>query len=132
MVETAEVLLKTGLVGDHHANVGKSERQVTLIQAEHFPVIASMACLAEVGPEMTRRNLVVRGINLWALHDRTFSVGDVVLKGTGPCDPCSRMETALGPGGFNAMRGHGGITAVVVQAGEIAIGDAVRVAAVDE
>ena len=125
VVDTAEVRLKTGLDGDRHAASGRgSKREVTLIQAEHFAALSAFAG-REVGPELTRRNLVVSGINLYAMRHGTFRVGDVVLQGTGICAPCSRMEQNLGPGGYNAMRGMGGITARVVQPGTVRVGDAV-------
>ncbi|MEZ4319533.1 MAG: MOSC domain-containing protein [Myxococcota bacterium] len=124
VVQSAEVRPKTGLVGDRHANGGRSKRQVTLIQAEHLGVIAGLIG-REVHPEQLRRNVVVRGINLYALRQARFRVGDVVLEGTGTCDPCRRMEENLGEGGFSACRGHGGITAIVHEGGTIAIGDAV-------
>jgi len=74
-----------------------------------------------------RRNIVVSGLNLLALKGKQFRIGSVVLEYTGLCHPCSKMETALGPGGYNnAMRGHGGITTRVIEAGEIALGDDVR------
>jgi len=107
---------ETGLVGDRS---GGGKRAVTLIQAEHLPVIAALARRDVVTPEMLRRNFVVSGINLLALKGRQVRIGDVVLEVTGPCHPCSRMEEELGYGGYSAVRGHGGMCARVVEDGEI-------------
>jgi len=123
-VESAELLTDRGLAGDHAAARSGGKRQVTLIQWEHLAVIASLCADETVAPERLRRNLVVSGINLSALRASRFRLGDALLEGTGPCAPCSRMEQALGRGGFNAMRGHGGITARVLAGGTIRIGAA--------
>lgn len=121
-----------GLQGDHRAKEKapnpNSKRQITLIQAEHLPVIAALTGHEQVDPAWLRRNLLVSGINLLALKDRRFCVGEVFFEGTGACHPCSRMEEALGAGGYNAMRGHGGITAKVLTEGVLALGNPVRLA----
>ena len=117
----------SGLVGDHYGGKQIGKRQVTLMNEEHLAAIAGMLS-KEVTPTLLRRNVVVRGINLLALKDRTFRVGpEVILETTGLCHPCSRMEQNLGPGGYNAVRGHGGITARVLRAGTIRVGDEVVV-----
>jgi MOSC domain-containing protein YiiM len=116
----------TGLDGDRYRGTPDSKRQVTLIQAEHLAAVASMLGKESVDPALVRRNLVVRGINLQALKGRPFRVGGAVLELTGDCHPCSRMEENLGAGGYNALRGHGGITARVVQEGPIRVGDVVE------
>jgi MOSC domain-containing protein YiiM len=112
-----------GLHGDRYC--GRSgTRQVTLIQHEHLAVIEALIT-RKVNPEMLRRNLVIAGINLLALKNTRFRIGEVVLETTGLCHPCSKMERMLGPGGFHAMRGHGGLTARVIDGGTMQDGDAV-------
>jgi MOSC domain-containing protein YiiM len=103
-----------------------STRQVTLIQAEHLDVIARLARVAKVDPVGLRRNLVVSGINLLALKNAKLQVGSALLEVIGPCQPCSRMEDSIGPGGYAAMRGHGGMTARVLVGGPINVGDVVK------
>lgn len=124
IMEQVSVSEKEGLVGDHYS--GQSgKRQVTLIQKEHLDTVASIL-KKEIDPGLTRRNIVVSGINLLAFKDLIFRVGEVSLQMTGLCHPCTRMEKNFGPGGYNAMRGHGGITAKVIKGGNIKIGDEVR------
>lgn len=122
--ERVQAKASAGLTGDRYQG-GSGKRGLTLIQAEHLPVIAALAGLEAVSAATLRRNVVVSGIALIALKQRRFCIGDVVLEGTDPCDPCSRMETALGAGGYNAMRGHGGLCARIIQGGTFAVGDAV-------
>ncbi|MDG2128753.1 MAG: MOSC domain-containing protein [Fuerstiella sp.] len=125
--ERIELIAGQGINGEHHrCESGDSERQVTLIQHEHLPVVAELLGLEAAAPDAIRRNIVVSGINIAALRLQRFRIGEVVLKGTGDCVPCSRMEQTLGVGGYEAMIGHGGITAVVEIGGEVCIGDTVR------
>ena len=141
-VESALALAGQGLRGDrsvrvkavdadHALNGSGSKRQVTLLQAEHLPAIAALAGLPEVAAAFLRRNLVVSGLNLLAAKSlfrdqpMILQIGPVVLEITGPCEPCSRMEEVLGSGGYNAMRGHGGLTARVLAGGTVSIGDSV-------
>lgn len=116
VVDEAELLEGAGIAGDHFARrATPGRRQVSLIQAEHLPVVAALCQRAEIDPCLLRRNLIVSDINLLALKNRRFRLGNAILEGSGLCHPCSRMEENLGNGGYNAVRGHGGITARIVK-----------------
>ncbi|MEL7497823.1 MAG: MOSC domain-containing protein [Planctomycetota bacterium] len=128
-VVSAVAIGPKGLEGDRFNGPEGAPRTITLIQLEHIACVAAIMKFESIDPADLRRNIVVSGINLQALKDNEFSIGDVVLFGTGNCPPCSRMEENLGAGGYNAMRGHGGITARVVVAGEIKLGDSVALKA---
>ena len=126
MVAVPDVLAIAGkgLQGDRYGS-GSGKRGITLIQAEHLPVVAALAGRDRVAAALLRRNVVVSGIPLVALKGRRFRIGEILLEGTDDCDPCSRMEAALGPGGYNAMRGHGGLCARILEGGQLRLGDAV-------
>lgn len=126
VMDEATLIKDRGLEGDHRGKKNGGIRQVTLIQWEHLGVIAALCGREFVDPALLRRNIAVKGISLSALKNRVFRLGSALLEGTGICHPCSRMEENLGQGGYNAVRGHGGITARVIQGGIIKSGDAVE------
>lgn len=145
MVSVPEVAVELGrgLIGDRRSAALKTgdvaqKREVTLFQAEHLPMIASWMGLASLEPARLRRNLVISGINLLSMRSLFADVrlqwqfGDeVVLEITGTCEPCSLMEAELGEGGYNAMRGHGGVTARVLSGGTLRVADAVQLRFLD-
>jgi len=127
MVEPDSVELRTdiGIVGDRY--VGRSgKRQVTLIQSEHLLAIAAFLGREEIEPSLLRRNIMIRGLNLLALKNKAFTLGSARLEFTGLCHPCSAMQQQFGSGGYNAVRGHGGITARVLLSGIVRLGDTLQ------
>ena len=111
-----------GIVGDRFKGSMKSKRQVSLIQYEHLQAMAKMLGWSSLDPQLLRRNIVISGINLLSLKGMTFQLGSARLQMSGLCHPCSRMEETFGPGGYNLVRGHGGILAQVLVPGEIKVG----------
>jgi len=104
------------------------KRQVSLIEAE-----CVSAALAESGALLDwsdcRRNLLVQGLRLpRAAGTRVGIGGTLVIEITDECDPCERMD-ALHDGLRAALTPdwRGGFLGRVVEDGEIAVGDEVRI-----
>jgi MOSC domain-containing protein YiiM len=124
LVRTVTAIENKGLDGDRSMG---GKRQVTFIQLEHIAAIASFLGKTQLDFTLTPRNIVVSGINLLALKGKQFGIGEAIFEHSGECHPCSRMKEALGVGGYNAMRGHGGITAKVIRGGAFKQNDEVVV-----
>jgi len=112
-----------GLAGN--ANQG-GRRQVTIISRERWDAISD-ALGVPVPPVVRRANLMVSGIDLEKSGGRILIVGNARLRINGETRPCWQMEEAHA-GLQAAMDPHwgGGAFAVVVEGGEIRVGDAVR------
>lgn len=126
MLELAQVqaIAELGLEGDRRTAASPgSGRQVTLISVDQIRAIASNLGVSAIDPLLLRRNLVIAKINPYLLRHQRFSIGEAVFEGTASCQPCRRMEQALGVGGFSAMFGQGGICAKILVSGRIAVGD---------
>ena len=128
--QSATLIAGRGISGDRYQTSRDGARQVTIMSLEGLRAIASYLAREQVAPDLLRRNLVTEGINLTALKGRRFHIGTALLKYSGECAPCSRMETNLGPGGYNAVSGNGGITARIIEGGEIRLDD--QISRIDE
>ena len=128
-----EVAAGVGIVGDryatrrgHWSEPRWREQQLTLIEAEVDDDLG-----VEVG--LLRRNVVTRGVQLPGLLGLEFRIGEAVLAGVLPCEPCYYIETLLErPGLLRALAGRGGLRAWVLEGGQIAVGDAIVVTGVHE
>jgi MOSC domain-containing protein YiiM len=130
IIEHARVTLDGGIAGDFRgAMKGKPyKRQVSLIEAGDWA-----AAMAEVGHnigwEQRRANLLVEGLDLPQRAGVRLRIGaDVVLETAVETDPCERME-ALAEGLRAALTPdwRGGVCAMVIAGGEIAVGDEIRI-----
>ena len=75
-------------------------------------------------PDETRRNIVVEGVDVYALLDREFRISAVRLRGTDITRPCHVPSAAAGKTGFKeAYHDRGGILAEVLSNGLISLGD---------
>lgn len=120
--ESATLRAGRGLLGN--ANQG-GRRQVTILEAERW--LSHMAALGEhLDPALRRANLLVRGVPLAGTRGRILRVGAVRLRIAGETKPCHQMDEAL-PGLQAVMRPDwgGGAFAIVLDDGEIRVGDAV-------
>lgn len=134
---TAVAVAGHGLLGDHGsldpAQIG-GNRQITLMQAEHLPVVAALLARSgeTISPACFRRNVVVSGLNLLAiLHRRPHARpllrfgADVLVEIVEPCEPCGWLELTLGRGAVVASHGHGGVCGRIVEGGRLSVADPV-------
>jgi len=125
-LEVATFVTGAGLLLDHRNKPGV-RRAVTAIRAETVEDVAR-SLGRDLPPGASRRNLTIRGLELDALEPGTvLELGAVRLEVRGPCDPCVKMEHALGAGALRLLSGRGGLVLGVRAGGVVAVGTQARV-----
>lgn len=98
--------------------------QVTFFADEVYDELCAGLAVWDRGPEVFRRNVITRGLDLAALIGAEFALQGVRFLGVGECAPCHWMDEAFAPGAEVRLRGRGGLRAKVLSDGELTIGAA--------
>ena len=123
-VPGVEVIKDKGFKGCIHGRPG-SKRQVSLMDRETLDKL-------DLAPGVVKENITTQGIDFQALATgNILHVGGCVLKITGPCDPCARMDE-IRVGLQEELRGQRGWLCRVQEAGKIRRGDRIEVLAQTE
>ena len=124
-VDHAKAIAGKGLAGDRYSraegsfNKGQQgKRQVTLMNARFFE-------RSDFEHVESRRNIIVRDVELMWLIGRTFEIGEAIMRGIKYCDPCMRpSKLAQRPESFmDSFQDCGGLVVEVLQGGVIRVND---------
>jgi hypothetical protein len=119
LVDEVHIRAGLGIVGDRY--FGKSahrEASITVIARESLP--------EGVGLRQVRRNILLSGVDVDALVGRILVLdsgpGPVRLAVRRAANPCAWMDVTIGPGGWRALRGRGGVRCVPLDDGVLRVG----------
>jgi MOSC domain-containing protein YiiM len=125
MIEASRIRLVSGrgVEGDRYYKLDGAKGQVTFFAEETWLRLRDTLGRTERQPDVFRRNVIVRGIDLNTLIGSDFEVQGVQFRGVEYCKPCYWMEEAFAPGTFNLLSEWkaGGLRASVLSDGWLAV-----------
>ncbi|WEO78231.1 molybdenum cofactor biosysynthesis protein [Cryobacterium sp. SO2] len=119
-----------GIVGDRHfGQRAHAHASVTVMNAAVLDRVADDLGLPRtLDPAATRRNILLRGVDVDALRGARFSLdsgdGPVEFLANRPANPCAWMDVTLAPGAHRALRGRGGMRCEPLTDGILRLGPA--------
>ena len=118
-VDRVECVAGRGIRGDRFFDHQPDFKgQVTFFAVETFEALARELGLNDARPELTRRNVLTRGIDLDSLIGTEFEVQGVRFVGTEECRPCYWMNRAFGDDRVEAwLKSRGGLRARILTDG---------------
>ena len=117
-VAAVECVAGRGLRGDRFFDSPENHKgQVTLFALETFEALRLALERPEAAASALRRNLLVSGAELNEFVGCEFELQEIRLIGVEECRPCYWMNTAIGPGAEDWLRGRGGLRCRILTSG---------------
>lgn len=119
-VEQVECVAGRGIRGDRFFNYKADYKgQITFFAMEVFEALRRELNLPNVQPQATRRNACVRGADLNALIGKQFEIQGVRFEGIEESRPCHWMNSVLGPGAEEWLKGRAGVRCRILTDGRL-------------
>ena len=119
-VSQIECVAGRGIRGDRYFDFKENYKgQITFFAHEVYERVC--AELGEYGrtPDVFRRNIITKGIDLTTLIGTEFEVQGVRFFGVEESAPCYWMNRAFAEGAEKALKGHGGMRARILSDGTL-------------
>lgn len=127
---TVEAVPGKGLVGDRYfAGIGSFSRWPGLHREVSLIAVEALADMEQttgvvLPPELSRRNLLTKGVPLTDLIKQEFWIGDVQFRGLRLCQPCKYLVRKTGIQDLlRPLVNRGGLRAQILTAGALHLGD---------
>lgn len=124
MIEVQEMhcLAGRGIEGDRFLDYKPDYKgQITFFPGETYDELCARFEVWDKPPSVFRRNVITRGVDLYALVGREFTIQGVRFLATSECSPCYWQDGAFAPGTEDALRGRGGLRAKILTDGVLRV-----------
>jgi MOSC domain-containing protein YiiM len=120
--EKVECITGKGIRGDRYFGFKDNYKaQVTFFdETVHESVQTEFK--SDHAPDVYRRNVLMRGLNLNTLIGKSFKLGEVEFEGVQECTPCYWMDETVAPGTEKFLIGQGGLRTRVLSDGNLQLG----------
>ena len=117
-VPSIECVAGHGIRGDRFFDYKDDYKgQITFFSLDVFDELRRTLGLEQCSPDLVRRNVIVRGMDLNRLIGQDFDLQGVRFRGTAECKPCYWMNRAIAPGAEKFLKGRGGLRARILTDG---------------
>jgi MOSC domain-containing protein YiiM len=119
-VATIECVAGRGIRGDRYFDFKDDYKgQITFFSLNIFDELCGALGVQDRSPDLVRRNVITRDVDLNELIGQDFEVQGVRFHGTQECRPCYWMDRAVAPGAEEFLKGRGGLRARILSDGQL-------------